>query len=86
MFILLMNIFSYLCVDTTTTTMTTASVASGKSKIYLGVPKRSRGANLFSYRGLEKIVFLYEMIEKKKLYFSAPFHPYSTGIIIIKFR
>ncbi len=66
--------------------MTTASVASGKSKIYLGVPKISRRATLFSYRGLEKIVFFYEMIEKKKLYFPVPFHPYSTGIIIIKFR
>jgi hypothetical protein len=37
--------------------MTTASVASGKSKIYLGVPKGSRGATLFSYRVLEKLSF-----------------------------
>ncbi len=52
---------------------------------YLGVPKSSGAIFENSYRRLEKIFFFYRLIEKTKLYFSVLFHPYSTGIIIIKF-
>ncbi len=56
------------------------------TKNYLGVPKSSGGGTLFSYKTVEEIFFFYRMIEKTKLYLSVLFDPYSTGIIIVKFR